>query len=216
MRILYLARHGRVDFPGGVTRCIGRTEVPLSEEGRNQARELCRYFSEYPVDHIYSSPMGRCVETADLIADGRMPVKIEKGLSEIYMGEWENRPLKELHKGLESEPEYGEGRAAALRRFEQEVGRILNETKGNVLCVAHAGINCCFLSKVLGTPLETSRALPQPYGGISRILVGECGDMKAEEIGMAPVREHEAEYYKEDIENEINSDGRSSGPCALP
>ena len=194
VRILYLARHGRVEFPDGISRCIGRTELPLSEEGRKQARELYRYFSEHPVEHIYSSPRGRCVETADIIAGGRTLVKIEEDLSEIYMGEWENRLLKELHKDLESEPEYGEGREAGLRRFERAVRKILDETEGSVLCVAHAGVNCCFLSKVLDTPLRISRALPQPYGGISRILIGELGEMKAEEIGVTPNKQKQLEH----------------------
>lgn len=186
MRNLYLARHGRVEFPGGVARCIGRTELPLSEEGRRQAMELREYFRRHPVEYIYSSPLERCVETAEIIAGGLRPVRVEQDLSELDMGEWENVPKWELKKSLETEPKWGERRAVGLRRFERVVREIIEQTEGDILCVTHAGINCCFLSRLLGTPLETSRALPQPYGGISRITFDECGNMQAAEVGVMP------------------------------
>ena len=37
-KTIYLIRHGEVDVPG--RRCIGTTEVPLSEKGMKQARRL--------------------------------------------------------------------------------------------------------------------------------------------------------------------------------
>lgn len=66
------------------------------------------------------------------------------------------------------------------------IEQILRETSGDVICVAHAGINCAFLSTLLGTPLETSRALPQPYGCFSRIQVGDQGEMEVKELGVKP------------------------------
>lgn len=185
-RTLYLVRHGKVDFPGGLHRCIGRTELPLSEEGRRQALELGAYFAGHPVETVFSSPLGRCAETARLLAGGKYPVQTETGLRELDMGEWENVPMREIDKGLESEPVSGEGRQAGLLRFRETIDRILKKTEGDVVCVAHAGVNCCYLSWLLGTPLETSRALAQPYGGISRIAVMGSGRMQVEEYGIVP------------------------------
>lgn len=188
-RTLYLVRHGKVDFPGGIRRCIGRTELPLSEEGRRQAQELGAYFARHPVERIFTSPLGRCVETARLLSGGRYPVQTEPGLRELDMGEWENVPLCELHKELESEPRQGEGRDAGLLRFRETIDRILEGTRGDVVCTAHAGVNCCYLSMLFGTPLETSRSLPQPYGCFSRIIVSGRGNRlnkQAAEIGMLP------------------------------
>lgn len=172
-RYLYLVRHGSVDFPGGIRRCIGRTDLPLSEAGRRQARALGAYFASRPLEAVYASPLCRAKETARGLADGRYPVVVEERLAELDMGEWENVPMKELKKDLESEPEHGEGRAAGLARFRAVIGDILDRTRGDVAVVAHAGINCCYLSYLEKSPLETSRALPQPYGGFSRILVQE-------------------------------------------
>lgn len=185
-RSLYLVRHGRVAFPGGVRRCIGRTELPLDEAGRRQAEDLREYFRDHPVEKVFASPSGRCRETAEILAGGRYPVEVREGLSELDMGEWENVPLAELHKELESEPEQGEGRKAGLNRFRNTVLGILKETEGDLVCVAHAGVNCCFLSELLGTPLEMSRALPQPYGCLSQITVSSEQELCIREYGVMP------------------------------
>lgn len=174
-RYLYLVRHGSVEFPEGKRRCIGRTDLPLSEAGRRQARALAAYFAGHPVEAVYTSPLARTRETAVILSGNRFPVTTAGGLVELDMGEWENVPLKEIKKELESEPQHGEKRADGLARFRKAIGEILDRTRGNVAVVAHAGINCCYLSSLLKSPLETSRALPQPYGGFSRILVQEPG-----------------------------------------
>lgn len=173
MRKIYLVRHGKVDFQGGVRRCIGRTDVPLSEEGRKQARRLAEYFACHPVEKVYYSPLVRTRETAQLLVAGRYEAEPAEGLVELFMGEWENVPMTELKKSLESEPETGEGRVHGLARMRRTIDGLLANTQGDIAVVAHAGINCCFLSSILGTPLETSRALRQPYGGISVIEVND-------------------------------------------
>lgn len=53
MRTVYLVRHGMVDFPGGKRRCIGRTDLPLSEVGRKQAEDLGEYFRTRPVEAVF-------------------------------------------------------------------------------------------------------------------------------------------------------------------
>ena len=192
MRIIYLIRHGRVGFPNGIKRCIGRTDLLLDDWGKRQAEDLREYFRLHPVKHIYCSQLTRSIETARILGgwktDGRdgsripdengadrmaIPVRIDQDLQELDMGEWENVPMADLDKTLEQEPVKGERRTEAKSRMERAVTRILKETDGDVAVVAHAGINCCFLAGITGSPLETSRALFQPYGGISRIAVRE-------------------------------------------
>lgn len=183
---MYLMRHGQPEFPGGIRRCIGRTEYPLSAAGRMQAEDLSEYFRERPVEYVYTSPLRRCRESARILSGGRYPVAARSGLAELDMGEWENVPLGQLHKELESEPVQGEGRVSGLKRFQSAVEQLLEKSKGDIAIVAHAGINCCFLASVQGTPLERSRGLPQPYGGISRILIDDQGSMRIAELGVMP------------------------------
>lgn len=186
IRTLYLVRHGHPEFPNGIRRCIGRTEYPLSETGRRQARDLFDYFSKHPVESVYTSPLGRCRETAQILSGNRYPVIVEADLTELDMGEWEDVPMKELHKELESEPKQGEGRINGLKRFRIAVEKLMKRTKGDIAIVAHAGINCCYLSFIQNSPLEISRGLPQPYGGISLISIDEQGKTQIERLGVMP------------------------------
>ena len=64
MRTIYLIRHGKPEFPDERKYCIGRTDLPLSEEGRTQIRALGETFAGRRIEKIYTSPLKRCRESA--------------------------------------------------------------------------------------------------------------------------------------------------------
>lgn len=220
-RRIYLVRHGAVEFPEGVQRCIGRTELPLSERGRMQAEQLARYFTRHSVTKIFTSPLGRCRETAQILSGGRLDIETEEGLCEMDMGEWENLPLRELQekrgKRLESEPVYGESRENALKRFRQTIDDILEKSEGDIVCVAHAGVNCCYLADLLGEPLETSRALTQPYGCLNLIEAEENGRKQVLKYGIMPEKVPNAEECRriwERYDTPVNVQMHCQAVCA--
>ena len=186
MRTVYLVRHGMVEFPEGKKRCIGRTDLPLNHIGIRQAEDLRDYFCGRPVEAVFCSPLKRSVQTAGILAGGKLPVLKRQGLAELDMGEWENVPLCDLKKDLESEPLHGEGREHGRWRMDRAIRDILSQTTGDVVVVAHAGINCSYLAGLMGRPLETSRALSQPYGGFSRIMIDDRGVVFAADFGRKP------------------------------
>ena len=63
MTRLYLIRHAEPDFPGGVRRCLGRTDLPLGELGRLRAALLALEL-EGKARRVYTSPLRRAAETA--------------------------------------------------------------------------------------------------------------------------------------------------------
>ena len=69
MRTIYLARHGKPEFPGGEKCCIGRTDLPLSEEGRAQIAALADSFKGKEIERIYTSPLKRCAESARILSE---------------------------------------------------------------------------------------------------------------------------------------------------
>lgn len=179
MKNLYLVRHGTPDFKNGIKLCIGRTDIDIGEQGILEAINLREFFKDKlrngEIEKIYSSPLVRCIHTAELIAGGNSrensvgnkEIITDDGLMEIYMGCWEGVPLKDIKKELGDEPYDGEKRVDALKRFEKSLRKIMNKTDGDAICVAHAGVNCVFLASVMGENLRTSRSLKQPYGGYS-------------------------------------------------
>ena len=168
MRTLYLVRHGMPDFPDGIKLCIGRPEIDLGSEGVKEAERLQGFFKGLNIVAIYASPLKRCIHTAEIISDGKTEVVVDDDLAEIYMGHWEGVPLKSIKKELGDEPIYGEKRIHALSRFENALKKIMENTSGDVICVAHAGVNCAFIAKTTGKDIKTSRAIKQPYGCYNR------------------------------------------------
>ncbi|MDP9867440.1 MULTISPECIES: histidine phosphatase family protein [Streptosporangium] len=98
MTTLLLARHGLTHLTGPVL--AGWTpDVHLSTAGQAQAEALAARLATLELDAIVSSPLERCQETAQAIADGRVArVQTDERFGECRYGEWTGRPLGELAK----------------------------------------------------------------------------------------------------------------------
>ena len=64
---LYLVRHGETDW-NRQRRIQGLTDIPLNDEGRAQARATGKLLARREWDGVFTSPLGRARETAELIA----------------------------------------------------------------------------------------------------------------------------------------------------
>ena len=79
MRTIYLIRHGKPEFPDERKYCIGRTDLPLSEEGRTQIQALGETFAGRRIEKIYTSPLKRCRESAAIlqeVIDRSIPIEV--------------------------------------------------------------------------------------------------------------------------------------------
>jgi broad specificity phosphatase PhoE len=68
MTSLYLVRHGETDW-NAQRRIQGRTDIPLNETGRAQARTTGDLLARRGWDGIFSSPLSRARETAEIIGE---------------------------------------------------------------------------------------------------------------------------------------------------
>jgi len=101
MGLFYLLRHGETEW-NAQNRFCGRTDVPLSEAGRRQAKSLAERLKPLPFEALYSSPLKRALETARLISEsvGLQPVPDQR-LVELDYGRWEGKTLAEI---MENDP----------------------------------------------------------------------------------------------------------------
>ncbi len=79
---LFLVRHSEPDITGVL---LGQCDPPLSEAGRAQAALI---LEDVPLAIVYTSPLRRARETAELMARGA-PVVVIDGLREITYGAWD-------------------------------------------------------------------------------------------------------------------------------
>jgi probable phosphomutase (TIGR03848 family) len=103
MSTLLLVRHGLTSMTGPVL--AGHTPgLHLDERGQKQALAVAARIAALPLTAIVSSPLERCVDTAQAIlaaqqAAGREPAwHIEPGIVECRYGEWTGKALKDLAK----------------------------------------------------------------------------------------------------------------------
>jgi broad specificity phosphatase PhoE len=153
---VYLIRHALPAFPGGSKMCLGITDIPLGQQGLEQARSMAEKLP--PVTAIYSSPLRRAIQTAQAIG---VPVQILSGLREIYAGDWDGLTFAEIRqrypelyaaRGLDKTipPPGSENEEAALLRFSGDLARAAAEAPGDFAVVAHGGIIAKFLQSLTG------------------------------------------------------------------
>ena len=86
---IILVRHGETDWNRD-RRVQGHTDVPLNAAGRLQAELLAAELAEEHVDVVYSSDLGRALETANILAESRsLAVSTHSALREKNFGTWE-------------------------------------------------------------------------------------------------------------------------------
>ena len=98
MGLFYLLRHGETKW-NAENRICGRSDVPLSEAGRRQAKRLAERLKPISFDTLYSSPLKRAIDTARFISEriGLEPV-LDDRLVELDYGQWEGKTLQEIIK----------------------------------------------------------------------------------------------------------------------
>ena len=86
---LYISRHGQT--PWNVEDLIcGRTDVPLTEVGQQQALRLAESALDKGIDVILCSPMLRARQTAQAVSDAiGVPIQIDERLIEMDFGTFE-------------------------------------------------------------------------------------------------------------------------------
>ena len=99
MSHILLVRHGQNEWVSA-KRLAGWTPgIHLNEQGLEEVNQLSARLVHLPIKAVYSSPLERCIETADIIANAHqlVPVAMED-LGEVHYGKWEGKKLKKLSK----------------------------------------------------------------------------------------------------------------------
>lgn len=96
MPSITLIRHGETDW-NIEGRYQGQADPPLNSQGLLQAQNLVQELRDSSLNIIYSSPLKRTRQTADILAGSlNIPVIDEPRLMEIHQGDWQTRLRSEI------------------------------------------------------------------------------------------------------------------------
>lgn len=171
MKRLYLLRHGQTEF--NVKKLVqGRCDSPLTDLGRKQAGMAAAWLKAHDVvpDKVVSSPLGRAMDTAQLVATELLgpdaAVEPCEGIIERCYGSFEEGPHDALptdvwDPGEDLVPFGGEGSRALQERM---VGTLTNlmgsEGIETLLAVSHGSASRQFIKAAAPEGFELPAKLP--------------------------------------------------------
>ncbi len=180
---IILVRHGKTVW-NAEGRYQGKMDIPLNEEGKEQARRVGEALKNFPIKAVYSSPLSRCKDTAwEIAKHHNLIVKVKDGFKEIDHGEWEGMLASEVEKKYpellklwrEKPAEVkmpGEGSESlkdvydrAVKAFEEVVNEHDNDDL--IVIVGHDATNKVLMCYLLETDLNKFWAFKQANCGIT-------------------------------------------------
>jgi len=93
---LWLVRHGETEWSLD-GRHTSVTDIPLTERGRERARELRDYLAGHKFAAVFVSPMQRARETCEIAGYGNVAI-VDKDLMEWNYGEAEGKTTAEMRQ----------------------------------------------------------------------------------------------------------------------
>ena len=165
MTTFFLIRHASCSGLG--QKLWGRTTgICLNEKGEMQAQRLAERFQNVTLDAIYSSPLERALQTADVLARNmKLEVKQSAAANEINFGDWTGKTFDELssddqwrrfnsHRSMTTIPN-GESFLEVQNRIVKELEALASQ-HGNarVAIVSHADLIRAAVSYFSATPID--------------------------------------------------------------
>ena len=179
--VIYLLRHGEVDFPEGVF--YGQMDIPLSKTGKKQSRLAAKRLDGLDLDFVVTSDLSRCTYVAESMRSlSRERIRREPALREINFGLWQGLSWKEIDEAWPGQmerrmnclssfrPPEGESLSDLWKRSRDVFSACLEGRFGKrVAIIAHGGINRVFMCRLLGMDLQNLFSLHQDYACFNRV-----------------------------------------------
>jgi broad specificity phosphatase PhoE len=181
---IFLARHGESDW-NVEKRFQGHSDRPLTERGREQAHALANLVGSEKIDAVYTSPLSRARETAEIVAAraGLEAVALPE-LREVDTGSWSGLSRADVEARFpegftrwrsggsgwedgESYEEMAERVIGALRKIAED------HPNGRVLVISHGGPIRAIHAAAEGLAIKDYRRLKpvEPNARLSAVAV---------------------------------------------
>lgn len=191
MNTIALIRHGPTEWTDA-KRLQGRTDIPLSEEGRAFVRtwEVPKVMKTW---RWLSSPLKRAVETANILS-GKRPL-IDDRLIEMNWGEWEGCRLSDLRvelgpvmaeneaRGVDFRPPGGESPRDVQARLTAWMIDV-SQNSDPVVAVAHHGIIRAFFAMATGWDMVGDPPQKFRWGAAQYFQIDADGNLSVDRLNV--------------------------------
>lgn len=185
---LIFVRHGETDSNKRRTFC-GWTDAGLNEEGIRQAEAAARKLSSIVPAAIYSSPLSRASQTAEIVnRNYGLEITYSDSLKERNFGVWEDLTYAEVCSRYPEEIgiwnkdwisyciDGGESAFQVFDRVNDFIKSILDRHKsGTVIIVTHLGCIQAALAGFMGLSGEGVWRFRVDNAGITKVLINDEG-----------------------------------------
>ncbi|WP_180954563.1 histidine phosphatase family protein [Bacillus sp. V5-8f] len=193
MTTFYLLRHGETEWNSDHNRYCGRTDIGLSSNGTTQAALAAKCLNQIQFSAVYSSPLRRAYETANIInPNGSLQIKSDDRIMEIDFGNWEGQTRDEIErnhpeswKSWLSHPantNAGESGETANDVYTRAADFFIEKSQqhlgNNVLVVGHNTVNRFYITGAMGLPFNNYRTIKQSNTGITIFEINQSNKIE--------------------------------------
>lgn len=157
---LYFVRHGQTawSLSGQHT---GRTDIPLTEQGEEEARKLADRLRAMRFNRVFTSPLQRARRTCELAGLGAV-AEVAADLAEWDYGDYEGQRPEEIRK---ARPDWnvfrdgapgGESAAQVCERADRLIAR-LRTLEGNLVIFSHGHFGRVLAARWIGLPTRQAQ-----------------------------------------------------------
>ncbi|MBR5598077.1 MAG: histidine phosphatase family protein [Lachnospiraceae bacterium] len=204
---IYFIRHGETIW-NKEKKIQGQSDIPLNEYGKELAHITADAIKDIPFDIVYSSPLIRALETAEILVKKRdLDILVDSRLTEMCFGEGEGESLPEIHSHPEMKlynfihnpgeyipPTGGESFEELYERCKSFIEDIILPAENkyqSMLIVGHGALIRGFIHSINKRP---SKDFWKMIHKNCSVTIVECCNGKLSVLEEAKI------YYKEDIQ----------------
>ena len=187
---LFLIRHGDTIDTDTKKVFKGTIDIPLSEKGRRRIEAAAAFLSRFPIGHVYTSALSRCMESGSIIARPHgLEITVRAAFNELDFGVWEGLSVDEIIRQYPEEfrlwfsdperftPPQGEILADMQKRVLAAFYELADTHKGeNLAIITHGGVVRVIVCALLDLKLSAIVRIGQDYGGVTIIDIYEDGN----------------------------------------
>ena len=193
---IFLVRHGEATHNRNGIFGGAKVDTDLTDAGIETAASIGNKINQFSINKIYSSPLKRSYDTADIISGlaGGVEVVVDKNLREVDIGGFESLTTQQardkfpIEMKLFESPDLSQWSFPSGEGFDDiearasKIENLMRSSQDNIVICAHAMLNRVILYKLFPDQPDLWTDMRYPHNRIFEIEVLDDGTMRVGRI----------------------------------